>query len=314
MRIGLDRIIKSASVSKIVPIDDLLEALSLDEWPAESATLDELIWCSEPLTHEDFKRLREYSVHWQKTSQDWRLWIAREPSLPADDRMFFDKRRIMISIFTVYRIYIDAAHQKQYRSALRLWHLKRLAPTILFTVIVLIVIALNSWQASETLTLDFWKTILFQYVAFGAVIYTSHYMTGKLGFIHGVLTLTVVWLFPFHFFLFGTIEALAIDVPQWQTELMSLGLSVLVGLLMAELRHPLKSVSQMHSEGGWAIVYKNVLATPALVMAPTYGAIKIVEYLIRVSVHNNQLAIVAVPIGLIVIVASAELIRRELSR
>ena len=313
-RVGLDRLIKSVSASKIVPIDDLLEALSLDEWPTESATYNELIWCSEPLTHEDFKRLREYSVHWQKTSQDWRLWIAHEPSLPTEDRMFFDKRRILISIFTVYRIYLDTAHEKHYRSTLRIWHLKRLAPTILFTVIVLVILALNSWQASETLTLDFWKTILVQSVAFVSLIYTSHYLTGKLGFIHGMITITVVWLFLFHFFLFGAIEALSIDLPQWPTELISLGLSILTGFLIAELKHPLKSVGQMLSEGGWTVVYKDVLATPALMMAPTYGAIKIFEYLIKMAVHNNQLAIAVVPIGLIVIVASAEVIRRELSR
>lgn len=49
-------------------------------------------------------------------------------------------------------------------------------------------------------------------------------------------------------------------------------------------------------------------------MGPTFGALKIVEYIVGIVVEDVQSAAVVIPAGLMIVVALIELIRRELRR
>ena len=124
----------------------------------------------------------------------------------------------------------------------------------------------------------------------------------------------VMWLFGMYFVLLVVAKTESIELFRGEGELFPLGLSVILGYLIAEIKNPLKSVGELRLQGGWWNVYKQTLATPALIVGPTYGAIKIIEYLIYIVLSDPQAAPFVVFVCGLVIVAVFEVIRREISR
>ena len=264
-RIGLDSRFGHKSPWEVVSLEELAEALSFGDWPDSSATSAELLWCSESLRSESLVRLRNYSVHWQETSNGLRLWIARQPEFPSDESFTFNKIDVVKYIVKVYQVYITSEHRKQHRAAVRKWRLRRFTAMTLSYTFVLIMLGLNSWRISGALTLNFGIAMLLQTVGLTVVASASGYATRRLGVVHGMLTLTVAYLFLLYFVIVAVIDVTKIDLPQWPNELLALGLSLALGHLVAELQNPLKSLGQMLSEGGWKVFYRDVLATPAII-------------------------------------------------
>ena len=160
-RIGFDGSLESHSKWQVMATDDFFEILSIDDWPGAGAMTQELLWCSEPLRHRDFKRLEEYSVHWQIVNKEMRLWIAREPTVPTNCEHTFNGFDLLYALLSTYKVLITDENSDDHARVLRdfridflKWHVKRLIPTFFLYIGGIVVIAVYHWSKWDGSTED----------------------------------------------------------------------------------------------------------------------------------------------------------------
>ena len=309
-RVGLHNVLSSKAPKEVIELEEVFEALSLESRPDASAKAQELLTRYERLSHQQFKRLEGYSVYWQRRSEGLFLWISCQPKIPGNRESMFNTADILKIIMEIYNVYIT----EDYRIAVRKRRIRRFAAMAIFYAVGLALIAASSWWSTGSFGLDDPMSTSFKVailtIAFGA----SAFMSRRLGIVHGMLTMVVVWLFVGYFVTLTSMKVGLVDISQWQVDAYALALSALLGILVAELKNPLKTLGETLSEGGWGKVYNELLATPALIVGPTFGALKIVEYIVEIVVVDMQSSAVVIPAGLMIIVALIELIRREKNR
>ncbi len=309
-RVGLHNVLSSKCPKEVVELDELVEALSLESWPDSSAKADELQSSCEPLSHPKFERLDGYSVYWNRSSEGLFLWIASQPSIPANRGSMLDMAGILKTIMDTYHVYIT----KDYLVAVRKRRIRRLvAMPILYACGLALMITITWWPTGSFEVKDI-PILSFRLAIFTIAFGASDWMARRLGFAQGLITMLVLWLFVAYVVVLTSMKIGLVDIVQWQTDAYALALSALLGFLVAELKNPLKTLGETLAEGGWGKVYRESLATPALIVAPTFGALKIIEYIIDIMVADIQSAAIAVPVGVMVIVALMEFIRREMNR
>ena len=309
-RVGLHSVLSSKSPKEVIELEELFDALSLESWPDSGAKTDELQSSCEALNDQRFERLESYSVYWQKSSEGLFLWISSEPRIPGNRESMLNTGDILKALMEIYHVYIT----QDYLDAVKKRKIRRLAAMAFLYLVGLALIAVYGWWTTGSFGLENLMGTMFKMsiytIAFGA----SGYLSRRLGLVHGMLTMGVLWLFVGYFFVLTTKIAGLVDIAQWQSDAYAFALSALLGLLVAELKNPFKALGKTLSEGGWGKVYRESLATPALIVGPTFGALKIVEYIVGIVVEDVQSAAVVIPAGLMIVVALIELIRRELRR
>ena len=154
----------SKGKTEIVSIMQIEKALSLDYWPDASSANVELLWSSELLRHRDHKRLRDYSVHWQTTPENLRLWISKSPSRVKRDCYALNKSEIVKNIAIAYRLnVVDQFGQTLYSSRRRRIRLRVTIAILL--VICATLLAIQSWYEADGNLCEGAKGFLIRFVA-----------------------------------------------------------------------------------------------------------------------------------------------------
>ena len=320
-RIGIERWREGNAGWKVISSDEFVDLLSAGDWPDSAATTEELQWCSEPLSHREFRRLAEYSVYWQKDSEGPQLWISREPSVPSSDSGVLDVRALLYALLSTYKLYVSDEHYDAHPKVLRkfkrdllIWKLKRQIPTLLFYAIGLFVISINYWSNREELTENDVKNLL---VFVGIVIFSaiaSRIAVHWFGLLSGLVLFMV--LFAFSIFLFAVVlsELGVIDGSFVSDDQAALAVCVILGIFVADRRRPDLTIGRLFRRDAVTVTYRHLIVPASLVVAPTFGTLKLTQYVIGTIVEDPNSAMLLAPITGMVVVALLEFVRREIER
>ena len=312
-RVGLDASILERK-GEVASRAEVLEALALDRWPDASATITDLMWCSESLRHKEFSRLSDYSVHWQKIPAGLRLWIAQRPEVPSNDKLSFDEAKVLEAISDLYRVRIsneagvnpgDTVSRRKFR--------RRLTMVFLFVFCVaLIAVAIrDTWCESPVV---FFGNLVLRILGLTILVVTSSFVARRLEFSHGVLTIMVLWLFGIYFTIVIDVNTGAAEIPSAIVDAFALAISTLPGFIVYALKNPRESLGEATPKAGWNKRYLETVAGPSLIVAPTFATLKIIEYILVSIIDDPSLVLLLVPAGGLAVVALLEFMRREIAR
>ena len=288
--------------------------MGLEDWPDSDATTAEIFWCSASLRGKPHDRLSDYSVYWQKTDGGVRLWIGRSPHVPTSGDLTFDMRDIFDNLATVYTLDITGEIENRNYNARRKWrmffHLTRYA--LIASAIALM--AIIGWSGCEGTCLQCALVASLYGSVIVVVAWVSGYLGKRLGFRNGLLAASALILIVLYFGLIVGVGLSGADVPGGTGDVLALLVSAVMAYVITELRDPLRSLVQMHVEGGWKQVYVETIAAPSVRFAAVFTLLSLSEYVVSRFIDNPDSRAFLIPVGILATAAIIELVRRELSR
>ncbi len=302
-RIGASKVL-DGKAWKVIPQEEVLEALGTGNWPGPITSPIELAWTSESLDHADFRGLKGYSIFWQRTEHALEMWIGRYPVRPLDNTSILADGELVSEILTVYRVYLSKETRAEHLKLMVKWWFRRSAITVVPLVLGLVLVA----------TLVFQNTGVSYRSAFALLSYLlgaalMHYATKLFGqmsaplIVAASLLLLVVYL-----------QVRAEHASSLALNDTVFGACLLVGVVAAQYRDPY-TIGDVLMLSGWDRVrrlYEGSIRTTSVVTIVTYSVFRLAEYtIINIKWDSSLVLLPLVPMA---IVAVAEFLRREIER
>ncbi len=313
-RVGLDSALSRKEDWDVISVEELVEALAINEWPDVHASATELLWCSEPLQSERYSRLNKHSVFWQRTKMDFRLWIGSRPHIPANKENIVGSKELLNRVVILYKVYITDEHRHDHQVAIKKWKLKRLTTSTILNVIGVITIATYCWIRWGPDTGEFIKNLLLGLASYTIVSTAGRSFVRRFGYLLISFATMLVLLFAAYIIILVSIRLGEVNISPSDTDAIAFGLSWILGQIVSELKYPKMTLGDILRAGGLRGFYKVTIATTALVIVPTYGALKVIEHIIRIFTIESSMSLFLIPVSGMVVIALYEFIRRELAR
>ena len=289
---------------KVVPIEQLIEALSVADWPDPITSPVELAWLSQPLDNVNFQGLKGYSIFWQRTDHAFEMWIRRRPERPRGINSVLANDKLLMEVLNVYRFYLSEETRTEHSKLMVKWRFKRVALIVVPHLLMLALFAVLLFDAQGISPGAYY---LPAYIGGAALSQYAAKKFGRMSFVVIFAALLLLFMLYLQFF--------SEDLPPLSIlDILIIGPCLLIGFFASELRDPY-TIGDVLNLSGWARLrrlYEGSIKTTSIVTVFTYGVFRLTEYaIINIGWDSSLMLLLLMPMA---IVATAEFVRREIER